>query len=358
MYNIIVTKKSQILLIKDNILVEKYENVDTNLEGNIYLGKVQNILPKLDGAFINIGEEKNSLIHSKDILEKGKKLQPGQPLLVQIKKEGIGTKGARATTDISLVGKYIILLPMQTEITISNKITDIEERKRLKRIVKTYTNMGGIIRTTAEKENEDKFQKEIQELQEKWNYIQKKQQEKVFPQKIYESPNQWKQILKTLTGQISELITDDNNVYKEAKELSEQITVVKKENPISYDIQKQIEKSNNRKIWLKCGGFITIDKTEALIAIDINSGKYTGKKADNQFIMTVNKEATIEIAKQIRLKNLRGIIVIDYINMKDEQKDEIQNLLEQKLKEDRAKTQVYGFSKLNLLELTRKGLSR
>ena len=357
MYSLVITKKSQILLIDGNTLVEKYENTENSLEGNIYLGKVQNVLPKLKGAFINIGEDKNALIHDKDIINNNKKLQPGEPLLVQIKKDSIGQKGARVTTDISLAGTYVVLLPMQKTVTVSNKITDTAEKNRLKSLVREYTSFGAIVRTGAENKEEEELKSEIEELERKWEYIQKQQNDCVYPKKLYESPEQWKQILTSLTGQIHEIITDDDNIYEEAIRLAK-INVVKKEDPISYDIQKQIEKSCSRKIWLKCGGFIVIDKTEALIAIDINSGKYIGKKADKEFIMTVNKEATIEIAKQIKLRNLRGIIIIDYINMENEQKDEIQTLLEQKLKEDRAKTQIYGFSKLNLLELTRKSLNR
>ena len=156
------------------------------------------------------------------------------------------------------------------------------------------------------------------------------------------------------------IVTNDKNVYKEVNSILEEediaIKVEMQENLLNiYDLEKQLEVLNNRKIWLKCGGFITIDKTEALTAIDVNSGKYTGKKDLEQTILTVNKEATIEIAKQLRLRDIGGIIIIDYIDMQNkEDEEEIIELFKEQLKKDRSKTQIVGFSKLNLLEMTRK----
>ena len=287
--------------------------------------------------------------------------------MVQVQKDSNDKKGARTTTHIKLTGKYIVLLPQTTIVTISQKIENDAEKQRLIKIVKDNLppNTGCIIRTSAEKQKEETIIKEIKIINQQWEEIYnnfKKGDNQ--PQLLYESPNIVEKIIIDLPKEkINSIITNNNQDYENIKNiinkrnvqnikaiLEEKEDIIKK-----YDLEYQIEKTKQRKVWLNCGGFITIDSTEALVAIDVNSGKYIGKSTLEDTIYKVNYEATIEIAKQLRLRDIGGIIIIDYIDMKtQENKDKIEKLLKEELKQDRAKTQVEGFTKLNLMELTRK----
>lgn len=380
------TKKT-ICLVKDGELVEKYDESNSiieRLEGNIYIGKVEDILLGMQAAFINIGDKKNALIHFTDVLPKvditkqeeiknkeniiKEKLVKGNKILVQVKKDSDMQKGARLTTHISLVGKYLVVMPETTIITISQKITEVEEKDRLKNIIKKILpqNIGVILRTSAVAKNEKELKEDLDNLLDRWKKIKKiYDTEKQYPKLVEENNNITKKIiLDTIEKDIKNVYVNNIKDYEEIKNYIDSLKpsnkvdvfLKDKENLLEkYDIKKQIEKSNKRKIWLSCGGFITIDKTEALTAIDVNSGKYTGNKNLEDTVLKVNLEATKEIAKQIRLRDIGGIIIIDYIDMKNEEnKKKIKNKLEEILKEDRSKTQVLEFTKLNLLELTRK----
>ena len=376
----------QILLLDNGNLVEKHEENQyiQRIEGNIYIGKVENVLQGMQSAFIDIGQKKNTFIHLKDILpkidvkygvqEENKKIKEvikvGMPLLVQVKRDFTETKGAKVSTHISLNSRFIVFMPNTTIITISQKIEDEQEKERLTNIAKKYlpANCGVIIRTSAENQPEEVIKKDIELASEKWNNINRLYEEnKVnnnFPKLIYKSHNVIKKILIDLIDKDLEKITvnsDEDYEYlsKVLKEFeADNVKLIKEkvdfmeERPI---LKEQISKAERRKVWLKCGGFITIDKTEALTAIDVNSGKYTGIDNVESTIYKVNKEASIEIAKQLRLRDIGGIIIIDYIDMKSEEnKEKIIEILKEELKRDRTKTQIVGFSKLNLLELTRK----
>ena len=378
-------KQEKVALVENGNLVEYYEedeNTDRK-EGNIYVGTVKDIIPGMQSAFIDIGTEKNGFIHLKDILpkvdEKNEKLElnldikkvikPNQKLLVQIKKDSNDKKGARVSTHINLPGKYIVLMPNTDFITISQKIEDKKEQERLVNLVKEHIGKenGAIIRTSAVKKDKEIVQ-DIELLQNKWKEIQEKYNQKISQNNgeslVYESENIVdKMIIDLVSEKIENIVTNNKAEYdkliiekNKMEELSNtKISLENKDVLDIYDIKKQIEKICNRKIWLKCGGFITIDKTEALTAIDVNTGKYTGSKNLEQTLYKVNEEATVEIAKQLRLRDIGGIIIIDYIDMrKQENKDKIQKLLEERLKLDRAKTQVEGFTKLDLMEMTRK----
>ncbi len=388
MLEIFIDKKEnqeKVALIENGNLVEYYEEDEETerKEGNIYIGTVKDIIPGMQSAFIDIGTEKNGFIHLKDILpkvdEKNEKLElnldikkvikPNQKLLVQIKKDSNDKKGARVSTHINLPGKYIVLMPNTDFITISQKIEDKKEQERLVNLVKEHIGKGNgaIIRTSAVKKDKELI-KDIELLQNKWKEIQEKYNQKISQNNgdslVYESENIVdKMIIDLVSEKIENIVTNNKAEYdklitekNKTEELSNtKISLENKDVLDIYDIKKQIEKICNRKIWLKCGGFITIDKTEALTAIDVNTGKYTGSKNLEQTLYKVNEEATVEIAKQLRLRDIGGIIIIDYIDMrKQENKDKIQKLLEERLKLDRAKTQVEGFTKLDLMEMTRK----
>ena len=377
-------ENKQIYLIENGRLVEYYEENDTTnrKEGNIYVGIVKDIIKGMQSAFIDIGTEKNSFIHLKDILPKidetkqqydekiniNDVIKPNQKILVQVKKDSNEKKGARVSTHINLPSKYIVLMPNTDIITISQKIQDKAEQERLIELVKNNLEKGNgaVIRTSAQGKEKEIIE-DIKYIEKKWNkIIQTSINPKLNKAKLlYKGEDIVEKMLIDLAGkEIEKIIVNDKEEYKEIKKIIEQHKEYKKvkieietEKNISeiYELDKQVEKAKNRKVWLKCGGFITIDKTEALTAIDVNTGKYTGNKSLEQTVFRVNKEATIEIAKQLRLRDVGGIIIIDYIDMKkQENRDTIENLLKEELKKDRSKTQVEGFTKLDLMEMTRK----
>lgn len=385
MIELIVNKKENskiIAAVENGKLVEIYEENEESLkarnEGNIYLGIVKDIIPGMQAAFVNIGTEKNSFIHVKDVIpqvdEKVEKktdakikdvVKPNQKILVQVQKDSNDKKGARTSTHIKLTGKYVILMPNTNIVTISQKIDDEKEKERLLNIIKSKLpeNTGAILRTAAEKKSEKELSQDLEQLLKKWQKINTKfESEGDVPQLLYKSPSIIEKIILDMPeNRIGTIEVNDKKEYEEIKEILEElkernIKLELQQNLLEkYELEKQIEKAKQRKVWLNCGGFITIDATEALVAIDVNSGKFVGKNTLEETVYKVNYEATIEIAKQLRLRDIGGIIIIDYIDMqKQENKDKIEKLLRETLKQDRAKTQVEGFTKLNLMELTRK----
>ena len=347
--------KEKIALVENGKLIEYYEESEnTNRkEGDIYIGIVKDVIKGMQSAFVDIGTEKNSFIHLKDILPKidetketadntidiTKLVKPKQKLLVQVKKDSNQKKGARVSTHINLPSKYIVLMPNTDKVTVSQKIENEEEQKRLIKLVRNNLSEGNgaIIRTSAQGKEKEIIE-DIKEIETKWN--------KIIQTSIDPKEEKAKLLYKS-EGIVEKILID----YAD-----KDVEIIKGKNLFeNTDLEKQIEKIANRKIWLKCGGFITIDKTEALTAIDVNTGKYTGNKNMEQTVFKVNKEATIEIVKQLRLRDIGGIVIIDYIDMKDKKdKEFIENLLKEELKKDRTKTQVEGFTKLDLMEMTRK----
>ena len=385
MLELIINKNNDvetICLVENGKLVEKYQddqNTKNNrLEGNIYAGKVSDIIPGMQSAFIDYGDSKKGLLHLKDALpqvnEKNKDidlgnkkitdvLKPNQKVLIQIKKDSNDKKGAKISTHISIPSKYIVFMPNTDIITISQKIEDKQRKEELIELVKESLSSkeGVVIRTSAELASNEEIIKDIKRCKMKWKEIEENYKKSKTSKLIYSSENVQSKILIDL--KVDKVITNDKEEFEELKKLMqiEEIKGVKlelspKQNLLEmYDLSSQINKSKNRKVWLNCGGFITIDRTEALTAIDVNTGKFTGKSELENTIFKVNKEATIEIAKQLRLHDIGGIIIIDYIDMHiKENNEKIENLLKEELKKDRAKTQVEGFTKLNLMEMTRK----
>ena len=371
----------KIAALENGKLVEIYEENEESKharnEGNIYLGIVKDIVPGMQAAFVDIGTEKKGFIHVKDVIpqvdEKIEKridlkikdvIKSGQKILIQIQKDSNDKKGARTSTHIKLAGKYVILMPRTNIVTISQKVVNEKEKERLLNIIKTNLpkNTGVIIRTAAENKTEKELVEDLKQLIKKWEKINLKfENGDNKPQLLFKSPSIIeKMILDLPENKIEKIIVNNQKESDEIKEIltetHENIKIEIEQNLLEkYELEKQIEKSRQRKIWLNCGGFITIDSTEALIAIDVNSGKFTGKSTLEETVYKVNYEATIEIAKQLRLRDIGGIIIIDYIDMqKQENKDKIEKLLKECLKQDRAKTQVEGFTKFNLMELTRK----
>ena len=391
MQELIVVQKQdikEISILEDGILKEYYKEKEEKkrLEGNIYIGKVTDVLIGMQAAFVDIGTEKNAFLHIRDILPKksnvtGNKeeelenykikdyIKPNQKVLVQVKKDSNNIKGARVSTNIQIAGRFVVILPENDFITVSQKIENEEERNRLISIVESVKKdkkIGIIIRTAAEGKEESKIKKDIENTLKELENIQKEflSSDDKVPKIIKKNDTILEKILLDIAdNKLEKIYTNSKELQKEIeqilKRLQEYVTIkvelVEEGLENKYDLNSQIEKISNRKIWLKCGGFITIDKTEALTAIDVNSGKFTGKENIEKTALKVNKEASIEIAKQLRLRDIGGIIIIDYIDMNEEtSKEEIIELLKENLKEDRAKTQVMEFTKLSLLEITRK----
>ena len=386
MLELIINKNEDlenIILLQNGKIIEYYTSTEEDrkrrLEGNIYVGKVGDIIDGMQAAFVDFGDSKKGCIHLKDAMpqvdEKKQKLdtsidikkvlKSNQKILIQVKKDSDNKKGARVSTHISLPGRFVVIMPNIDFITISQKIDDKKKKAELIEFMKDNLpdGFGAIVRTSAEKVSKDEIKKDIDVLLKKWDKIEKEYNSSSnSPKLICESENVVEKMLVDLSvNGIDKITTNSKDEYEKLKQNLDKANNTKivyenKGNLIEeYGLIGQLEKLENRKIWLNCGGFITIDKTEALTAIDVNTGKFTGKKDLESTIFKVNKEATIEIAKQLRLRDIGGIIIVDYIDMKDkDNKDKIEKLLKDELKGDRAKTQVEGFTKLNLMELTRK----
>lgn len=370
--------KIKLLLLDNDILIEKYEEDLENpmIEDNIYIGKVQNVFNGMQSAFVNIGSRKNVFIHLEDVLPKedivqeNKKtdiniselIKPGEPIIVQVMKDATNKKGARVTTHVVLKGRFVIYMPNTAFVTVSQKIKDENKKEELKETVKKYlpNGDGAVIRTCAVNCQEENIKNEINSLVNKWEFI-KNIEISEYPKLIFDAGGiLGKYIIDIVDKGLDKIIVNCDELEKKVKfylnDLNVDIKVYKESNLIErIGLKAQLQKVQNRKIWLDCGGFITIDKTEALTAIDVNSGKYTGKKDFEETIFEINKEASIEIAKQLRLRDIGGIIIIDYIDMKNEKnKEKIINILKEETAKDISKVQIEGMSKLNLLELTRK----
>lgn len=393
MLEIIINKepdKKSIMLVEEGILVEKHEehHKRQRLEGNIYCGKVQNVLEGMQSAFIDIGDKRNTFIRLKDLLPKedeSKRDDKYKPLdcnikdfvkqdmkiLVQVKRDGTEKKGARVSTHINLPGRFVVFMPNSNFITVSQKIENGEEKQRLINIVKNILpeNTGAIVRTSSEGIDEESIKTDLEDLIKKWKNIKKQYDEHKLngPKLVYDNKALLRRtLIDVVDRNLNRVTVNDIKTYKDVNEILKSMNMIEnikldiKENEDlldMYSLREQLDKIDNRKIWLKCGGFITIDRTEALTAIDVNTGKYTGNKNLENTVFKVNKEATIEIAKQLRLRDIGGIIIIDYIDMHDDKnKSEIIELITQELKKDRTKSQVLGFTKLNLLEMTRKNM--
>ncbi len=367
-----------ILLFEEDELVEIYEEDknDISIEGNIYIGKVQNVLPGLQSAFINIGEKKNAFIHVKDIMPKrditkeakpeevpiNTLIKPGESIVVEVKREYYENKGPKVSTHISLAGRFVVLMPNANFITCSQKITDEKEIERLKSIVKkeVKNEYGAIIRTVAENASEKELAKDINMVIDRWKEIINNNIDS-SPKKIYEKGGILKKtIIDLIDSDLEKIVVNNEKIKEEIEAIVKEVDgkakiKIDKDLFERFEIKKKLQNAKKRKIYLDCGGFITIDKTEALTAIDVNSGKFIGEKDSEKTITKVNLEAAREIAKQLRLRDISGIVIIDFIDMRTEtDKARVIEEMKKASKKDRSKVQIEEFTKLNLMELTRK----
>jgi len=385
--------ETRIAILEDNKLVELFVERPEHerMVGDIYKGKVSKVLPGMMAAFIDIGLEQNAFLHFSDIINsadyygtitgvesdesRSKKeikdpfsyIKENQDIVVQVTKEPIGGKGARVTTDIAIPGRFLVLMPYEHHVGVSRKIMSIKEKRRLKKIVRHLKpgNLGMIIRTVAEKKNEEVLKKDLESLMISWKKIEKKMMKMEPPVLIYKDMGMASSVIRDLfTSDIDGLIVDNRkllrNIIKYLKEASpnllDKVKLYKSRKPIfdAYHIENEIEKSVEKKIWLKGGGYIVIDHTEALVAIDVNSGKFIGKKDYERNALKVNLEAVREIARQLRLRDIGGIIIIDLIDMsQDTNKKKVYDELRRELRKDRAKSSVLEISNFGLIEMTR-----
>jgi ribonuclease G len=384
------SEETRIALMEDKELVEIYiENSRTQrLVGNIYRGKVCSVLPGMQAAFVDIGYEKNAFLYIEDAVPtsryysdeessdyrsvKGFKineiLKPGQEITVQVIKEPFGTKGPRVTTHITLPGRYLVLLPNADYSGVSRRIEQETERNRLKKIADNIKpeGFGLIVRTAAEGKEPEDFSKDIDLLLKLWNSIKKKEKKGSVPRCIYKDLDLIRRTARDMfTREIDKFIINDYEAYLDVLELVDIISSSLKQRVEFfckdydifeyYNIESKIDRALARKVWLKCGGYLVIDKTEALTVIDVNTGKYVGRNNLEDTVLRTNIEAAKEIAKQLRLRDIGGIIIIDFIDMsKQEHQSLILDTLKQALRKDRTKTTVLGMTGLGLIEMTRK----
>lgn len=385
MSELVVNKKDdkiEVCVLENNSICEMYtyDKDFENIMGNIYVGRVRNVVDGMQAAFIDIGFEKNAFISIKDAVPKvdvakeeqvidfkiSDVLKEGDRILVQVKKMPTKAKGARVSTHITLPGNYVVLMPNIEIITISQKISNDKEKDRLVEIIKNNLpeNFGAIVRTDAEGIKEQKLLEDIEDLLNKWSYIEEVANKAEDVTMLYDEHEIISKISRDLINQTSEkMYLNDKEIFDKLNRyfLRKNINMeyVETEDLIEHlGLATEMENVEKRKIWLKCGGYIVIDKTEALTAIDVNSGKYTGEKDLEQTALDVNTEAAVEIMKQIRLKDIGGIIVIDYIDLiKKEDQMQIIETMKREVKKDRSKLDIKGYTELNLVELTRKKMN-
>lgn len=367
-------------LLEDGKLSEIFiqRNQQNRINGNIYKGRVVNILPGMEAAFLDIGLEKNAFLHIRDFFDLNNenknikienRLKKGQEIIVQILKEPRDEKGARVTTKYTIPGKYMVLMPNNDHIAISQKISDRDERARLEKLIekKKLVDLGVIIRTAASGKTDLHIKNEIEYLLKKWDKVTRKMKTSKVGEVLYSDNDMVTRTVRDVfSNQISELIIDNEEKYWEIvdyiKAFSDDTfkTKVKLfESSLNifdyYGANKGLEDALKEKVWLECGGYLVIQKTEALISIDVNTGKNVGNQNLDETILVTNLEAAVEIATQLRIRNLSGIIIIDFIDMKiagDQEK--VVELLGENLKKDRIKNDIVHFTKLGLIEMTRK----
>lgn len=368
---IIIAERDNIAAVMENGRVSDFiiSRGDVIL-GDVYLATVDNILPSIDAAFVNVGTDKMGFLHAQDVMGKGAlkdKLSPKQKLIVQVVKEPTGHKGPRVTTEISLPGRFLVLMPNEPGISISKKIENNKERARLKSVVSLIkpVGVGVIIRTEAEGQSEADIQEDLEILLEKWNNIITSAETMTPPNLLYRDQDLlYRTIREACTEDVKEIVVDTAFAMQRVQNILQnwhmnkgiQVTLYKGSEPllIAEDIHKEIKAALNIRVNMPSGGYLFIQQTEALTVIDVNSGKFTSSSTQDETILKTNIEAVHEIARQLRLRNIGGMIIVDFIDMMS-RADKLAMLeeLEIALEPDKAKPQVGQISDLGLVELTR-----
>lgn len=372
---------TNVALLENAKLVEYYaERPKEEQVGSIFKGRVVNVLPGMQAAFVDIGQSRNAFLYVDDLLEANLEKQPpvkpsisslvreGQEIMVQVAREASGNKGAKITTHFSLPGRWLVYMPYADYIGISRKIESAEERARLKEIGERLRRPGEglILRTVAEGALIEDLEKDLAELRQLWAGIEARGKEAKAPSCLFRDLDMLPRLIRDLfSDQVDELMIDDREKLEDVKlllrhyapHLAERVRLYDKPEAMMqvYGIEEELEKSFRPKVWLDNGGYLIIDHTEALTVIDVNTGKYTGSVDLEQTVFETNLAAADEIARLIRLKDIGGIIIVDFIDMAMEaHRRAVVERIEQRFKADRTKTIVVGWTQLGLLEITRK----
>ena len=382
---------TQIAVLEGRTLVEHFvsrvSDDTSQIDGNIYRGRVQNVLPGMEAAFIDIGTPKNAVLYRGDVrydtedVETAQRssarieemLKPGQTILCQVTKNPIGAKGARLTQEVSLPGRFVVMVPNSSTFGISKRLDD-NERKRLRRIVDEVrpTGHGLIVRTAAEGASQDELRNDVERLVALWAAIDAEANRSNAPGLLYREPDLAVRIVREeFNREYRNVVIDDEDLYAQVRDYIEQVNPelvdrVEYYDPVAenlpvferFHVHEQLHKALDRKVWLPSGGSIIIERTEALTVIDVNTGKNVGKSNLEETVYRNNLEAAEEIARQLRLRDIGGIIVIDFIDMEiRENRDRVAAALRSALARDKTRTQVFDISELGLVEMTRKRVS-
>ena len=353
-------------ILNDVKLEEIYidNTIEKSIVSNIYRGRVQKVLLGMNACFVDIGREKNAYLK----LEKDNSLKTGDDVIVQVTKDEIGTKGAKITEEISFSGRYLVYIPSNTRVTMSNKIVDEKERLRLKRLF--YTNCknetGYIIRTEAQGCSMTDFKNDIKELKSLYVNVEKEFKRGKGPKLLYtESDTAIKYVRDNISEEIELIVTNDESKYNELREILKEIDrkyldILKLDKNTDvfdiYGVEKQLNRYLSKKVWLKNGGYLIIERTEALTVIDVNSGKFTGGSKLEKTAMKINEEAAREIVNQIIVRDIAGIIIVDFIDdqITSSSKKKLLNIMKEEFKKDKRKNEVKGMTSLGLVEISRR----
>ncbi len=377
--------RDQIAVLEENMLVQHYvtRRGAHSMVGNVYLGRIQNVLPGMEAAFVDIGRGRNGVLYAGEVnyspedLDGGRPprieqvLKSGQAVMVQVTKDPMGGKGARLTAQVSLPGRFLVLAPDQDVSGISRRLSD-EARKRLKAILNKVKPKahGVIVRTAAEGASEEEITQDLERLVALWEQIQKSAKRAKAPAELYEEPELTVRVVRDLftDEEFRGLVTDSDRVYDKvmeyvsdvAPDLESKVTLHR--GPLSafeeHRIVEQIHKALDRKVWLPSGGYLIIEQTEAMTIVDVNTGKAVGKTNLEETVLNTNLEGAREVARQLRLRDIGGIIVIDFIDLLLEQnKRKVEDTMREALAIDKTRSQVFEIGPLGIMQITRKRVS-
>jgi len=383
---------TRVALLEDHKLVEVFVERPgrERMVGDIYKGRIRKVVKGMQAAFIDIGFDQDAFLHFSDmganvnqlfadideeLLEGESKrdidpadlLRNNQEISVQIFKEPISSKGPKVTTEITIPGRFLVLLPNQRRIGISRKIVDVKERKKLRTAVRKFLpkNFGLIIRTVAEGKSEDALRQDLQSLLKEWKRVEQKIQTAKPPALIYQDLGMASSVIRDLfTADVERVVIDSRKMYREittylkqaGSELLKKVEYYKSRRPVfdAFGIEDELQRSLQKKFWMENGGYLIIEHTEALTVVDVNSGRYFGKKDHERNSLKINLEGAREIARQLRLRDVGGLIVIDFIDMmQEENKKKVTNELYKVFSRDRAISKIEGMSRFGLVEMTR-----
>ncbi|HEX2028049.1 MAG TPA: Rne/Rng family ribonuclease [Nitriliruptorales bacterium] len=387
-------ERTQVAVLEDRTVVEHYvtRKEDVSYVGNIYLARVQNVLPGMEAAFLDIGKGRNGVLYAGEVLydeldlEEGvdqrieHALKAGQTLLVQVTKDPMGSKGARLTMQMSLAGRYMVLAPRDTLFGISRKLSDAD-RDRLRRILKRFKpdGMGIIVRTAAAEATEEQLREDLERLTRRWESVRERAAKAKPLEAVYEEPDLVVRVVRDHFGpDFERLVVDTDEVHQKVRAYLEEVMPealpklelyhpVPPERPEeepptlfeAYHVTEQLRKALERRVWLPSGGYLIIERTEAMTIIDVNTGKFTGSTSLEETVLRTNLEAAEELVRQLRLRDIGGMIIIDFIDMLlKANQDQVVHRLQRELLRDRTKTRVSEVSRLGLVQMTRKNVSQ